>query len=325
MPNHIDTQAIYSSAHFKWPERFRFLRLLKNSSDIKLIHFFCNPSIFKSLLVKIAAKGEIKIIKTMPTFKELRLKPFLLKIAIKSDRVIAYSQYSKNKLEAAGINNVQLIRPGIDTEKFRPIDSRASKSLKTDLGIDTSDFVITYPGEYLRLGDMDTIVKTIIQISSQIKSMKLVLACRIRNKQEADKKLEIIQTFKEAGLESSVIYTDTVADMAALFNLSDIVMFPAEKMSRGKFVIPLAVIEAMACAKPVIISDIDELAELSQNNNLLTIQAGSSDDLADKIMYLYHSKETRDEIGDNARDYVVANFNIDNTTYEHQKLYSKLI
>ncbi|MEX0668714.1 MAG: hypothetical protein WD061_03195 [Candidatus Saccharimonadales bacterium] len=233
LPKHIQSQAIYSSTHFKWPERIRFLRLIKHRGQFSLVHYFCNSSMFKSLLVNLITKKSVKIVKTMPTFKELRLNPFLLKAVMKSDKVVVYSQYSKNKLEAAGVTNTRLIRPGIDIERFKPSDDKNTEAL-ANLGIKSNDFVITYPGEYLRLGDMDTIIKAFIKVSNNVESAKLVLACRIRSKQEAAKKLEVIDTFNSANIGGSVVYADSVDDMSSLFNLSNVVIFPAEKMSWGK-------------------------------------------------------------------------------------------
>lgn len=81
----------------------------------------------------------------------------------------------------------------------------------------------------------------------------------------------------------------------------------------------------MACGKPVIISDIDELAELNQDNNLLAIAAGNHNALTEKIIYLHQNPEIRQSIGANARKYAVDNFDINKTALEHEKLYSELI
>ena len=67
-----------------------------------------------------------------------------------------------------------------------------------------------------------------------------------------------------------VVFTDTFAQMPKLYNLSDIVVFPVQNM-HGKFDVPLAAIEAMACAKPLVISNLPILQEFAKPDNSVII------------------------------------------------------
>jgi glycosyltransferase involved in cell wall biosynthesis len=66
---------------------------------------------------------------------------------------------------------------------------------------------------------------------------------------------------------------------------------------------PLTVIEAAACGKPVIVSDIAELRYGVEAGFGVSFRAGDSADLAEKIRYLIQNPELRKEMGLKARAY----------------------
>jgi len=93
---------------------------------------------------------------------------------------------------------------------------------------------------------------------------------------------------------------------------------------QGKFDIPLAVIEAMACGKPVIISDIPILKEFSNKNNSIQVRAGNTEDITSAILSLYNNKEKSKNLGESARRYVQENFSIEKTAEKYSKIYKSL-
>ena len=93
---------------------------------------------------------------------------------------------------------------------------------------------------------------------------------------------------------------------------------------QGKFDIPLAVIEAMACEKPVIISDLPILKEIAKAENSVIIKKGDVLQLAEKILELYNLKDRRLILGQTARKFVEANFDIQKISQKYQVLYQKI-
>lgn len=67
---------------------------------------------------------------------------------------------------------------------------------------------------------------------------------------------------------------------------------------------PISVLEALACGKPVVVSDIPEFAYISQNGVGLTFSNGSSDDLAAKLTLLLENRALREILGPKGRHYV---------------------
>ncbi len=111
--------------------------------------------------------------------------------------------------------------------------------------------------------------------------------------------------------------------MSDIYNLCDLSLFPVRNM-QGKFDIPLAVIEAMACKKPVILSDLPILKEIAKANNSVIIKAGDTQQLAEKILELHNSPDLRLQLGSAARKFTQDNFDIQKIAQRYQDLYQKI-
>ena len=191
-------------------------------------------------------------------------------------------------------------------------------------GFSDSDFIINFTGEYTRLGAMDDVVQSFVEISKSIPNAKLSLAVRIKNEQDAKKKKEVVEIFQKNNLlERVAFHDDGTYEMPDIYNLSNISIFPVRDMI-GKFDVPLAIIEAMACEKPVIISNLPILAEFAKEENSVRIEKGNVAELNSKILELYNNPEKRNLLGKNARKYVEENFDISSVAEQYQTVYEKM-
>jgi glycogen(starch) synthase len=80
---------------------------------------------------------------------------------------------------------------------------------------------------------------------------------------------------------------------------------------------PLTVVEAAACGKPVIVSDIPELRYAVDAGFGLSFRTGDASDLADKMNFLLQDRAVRREMGKNAREYA-RNFTWDRIAEEYE-------
>jgi glycogen(starch) synthase len=81
---------------------------------------------------------------------------------------------------------------------------------------------------------------------------------------------------------------------------------------------PLTVIEAAACGKPVIVSDIPELQYATAAGFGLSFRTGNAQDLAEKMHILLQNRAMRREMGVRAREYA-GNFTWDKIAIEYEK------
>lgn len=325
LPKNIRQNPIYTSNHLSWLQRARLLKIIRMRKDADIIHFMLTPAKLNAFGFKTFIRHKkTRTIQTVATLREDLFSDADFKSILFADLIITYSDHAKNKLNSIGFQNVKRVYPGIDLEYYspRPKDVEAMRQL----GIGADDFVVTYPGEYVRLGATDDIIKMITDNASLLreKKIKILLACRLKNDPEAiRKKDEVLETLEKHNALDLAVFVDIFPDMAALYNLSDIIIFPVRNM-RGKFDVPLAAIEPMACEKPVVISDLPILAEFANKENSVTIGQGRPDQLIAAILDLYANPEKRVAIGKNGRKFTEENFDIKNISKIYSEIYRLL-
>ncbi|MEW6221994.1 MAG: glycosyltransferase family 4 protein [Candidatus Hadarchaeota archaeon] len=113
---------------------------------------------------------------------------------------------------------------------------------------------------------------------------------------------------------------DLRQDVAMLYKASDICCFPSLEEAFG-----IVALEAMACAKPVVVGDVGGLKEVIKdeiNGRVgLRVDAKSTELLAAGLAKAVDNRETW---GRNARNHVVRNFSWEKIAKEYVKLYDKL-
>jgi glycosyltransferase involved in cell wall biosynthesis len=265
---------------------------------------------------------KIKTIQTLATLRDDLYGAEKLKKIIHADFIITYSDYAKEKLEKMGFDKVKRIYPGIDVEKYSPAPKNRELMKKFETSED--DFVINYAGEYVRLGDMDDVVDSFIDLARVQKNFKLHLAVRVKNEKDTQKKKEIIKKLERENILDRVAFIDDGSyEMQDIFNLCDISIFPARTMD-GKFDIPLAVIEAMACGKPVIASNLERIKYFLNNENSILVAPGNREVLKENILYLFNNTERRYDLAKKAIRFVRENFDIMKVVKEYEEVYEKL-
>jgi len=310
---------------------------IRNKFDIH--HYFFIPTILNSFLIKNFLKNpKTKTIQTIATLREDLWSDKDIRKILFANIIIVYSAFAKNKLNNLGFENVFQIYPGIDLQEYKQISfQETQKNLLTDFSNESkvsknftkmhskeNDFVINFTGEYTRLGAIDLIIDSFIDIAKKNPSIKLSLAVRIKNEKDALKKRLIKKKLKKNNLLNQVSFFDNGRyKMKNVYNLCDISLFPVNNM-QGKFDIPLAVVEAMACQKPVIISDLPILAELTNGKNSVIVKKDNQKELTDAILDLYTHPEKKRLIGWEARKFVEEKFNIKKIAQEYEKIYATL-
>lgn len=326
----LTAEPIFASTTFDAKAKMALVkRLFEKEIGSDVIHFLFTPRALTSLLFR--AKlffSKAKTIQTLATIDDkIIAQPKKLKTVLFADRIIAQSYVTEGKLLSAGIKNVEVIYPGIDLEKFFPQEKNA-KLLK-ELEISKDEIVVLFAGEYTRLGAIDDIISAFEQIFEYHKKeagkLKLILACRIKCPEDAVKQRKIREYARKEGYLDKLIFLETVSDMPALFSISDINIFPVQEMA-GKFDIPLAIVEAMACGKAMIVSDINVLVEFVENGETgIVIPKGAPNQLKESILDLIQNDRERKRLAENAAKYVRKTFNIKTIVKQYKEVYTELL
>jgi len=108
-------------------------------------------------------------------------------------------------------------------------------------------------------------------------------------------------------------------EMPSIYNWADIYVLPS--FTEG---MPVAMLEAMACQKPVIVTPVGVIPELLRNEvHALIIPCGDIQKLIDAIRRLASNKELRERIAVNGRNLVSEKFN--NYIEIHLEVYAELL
>lgn len=335
LPPHVKQKAIYTSNKLTYLQKVRLLKLRHIlREDFGLVHYMLTPSKLNSFGFKTFIKSKrARTIQTIATLREDLLKDSDYKDILFADLIITYSDYAKNKLNSLGFNNVKRVYPGIDLELYKKTSK--DDEMRKIFNVTDDNFVLHYVGgEYARMGAMEVIVPLILKFKDELRRRKIVFCFpgRMKNKRDHELKAIFAKQIEVSGASDIVRYADEIQVernsrgrnwMSRVNNSADAVLFPVRDM-KGKFDIPLYVPEAMACEKPVIISNLPILSEMSNGKNSVIIPKGDIDALFAAIIDLYDNREKGASIGKEARKFVETNFDIKNIANIYRQIYEKL-
>jgi glycosyltransferase involved in cell wall biosynthesis len=121
-------------------------------------------------------------------------------------------------------------------------------------------------------------------------------------------KAEMIQLAQTLGIKDSVIFAGWRTDVAKILNALDVFVHCPDTWLEG---MGIATLEAIACGKPVVITENWGLVDTTADgHNGFIVPIGDHCRLADKIILLLEDGELRRQMGENARARAVQEFDI---------------
>jgi glycosyltransferase involved in cell wall biosynthesis len=204
----------------------------------------------------------------------------------------------------------------------------AEKIWTIPLGVDTNLFVppkndsqkdnheILFAGYLYKLKGVEYLVKAIQMVTKEHKDVKLRI---VGNGPDKPRLKKLAKTLK---IEDKVIFEGLVphTQMPKYYQRCDIFCFPTLGEPFGK-----AIIEAMACAKPVIASNIGGPAEIIQNKKTgLLVPPAQPKILATRINELLDDKTKIKQMGANARKTVTEKYSWEKISETYHSMYKSL-
>jgi len=188
------------------------------------------------------------------------------------------------------LEDIDVLYNYIDVVAFRrSVEEVSRKDARKHFGLRKSNRVILHVGRFHPQKDQETLVRAFLKVRGAEPNARLILAG------EGPDLSRIQDLVAELGLTSSVRFPGDVADVAALYAVSEIFAFPSRYEAFG-----IALLEAMAAGLAPVASDVGGIREVATNGSALLVPPGSSDQLAQSLLHLLESIELRQRVGEAA-------------------------
>lgn len=220
------------------------------------------------------------------------------------DRIIAATpaeQAQLNWLYGADMEKVIIIPPGVDLERFHPIDKTEAKKR---VGIPCGDKNIMFAGRIEPLKGIDTLIQAMALIKQRYPSVIENTCVAIIGgdpwADNPDAEMSRLQAMRQVlGIHDIVLFLGA-KDQDVLPNYyaaAELVVMPSHYESFG-----MVALEAMAMGRPVIASEVGGLAFLIRDGvNGYHVPTRDPEALAERIYELLSNNQCREEMGRAAR------------------------
>jgi glycosyltransferase involved in cell wall biosynthesis len=275
-----------------------------------IIHFHCNPCEL-CLGHSLPSKNKKRLLITdhlvrLNNFDYSKLATLVLKYLYrylyKPYNVISVSQAVNDSIKTFRISNKNkflfLVNNSVDTDYFSPLIKE-----ETELKVIYVSRIIGHKGH-----------KELIDAWSMLnyKEKKRLL---IVGPDELNGTLK--KQVSSLGLDESIDFFGSVSNIKEILQDSAIAVFPSHKEG-----LPIALLEKMSMALPIVVSDIPELTNIIIDGvNGLVFKKGDYLDFAKKIDILLYDADLRTRLGNNARETVIKKFSKTNEIKEISRIY----
>jgi glycosyltransferase involved in cell wall biosynthesis len=206
------------------------------------------------------------------------------------DEILVLSKIAQGYVDRAYHRSSRIVRTGVDVEIFH---NASGKEVREKYGLN-NDFVLLQVGNFqLSKGQADSI-KALHQLSRNYDRIKLIL-------DGGGPKEQLVKLSEKLGIKDRVLFlhSNTDEELAKVYAACDVFLFP-QQITWG-----LAVIEAMAASKPVIVSSKCGASEIIQSyENGLIFDQTKPEEMAQKVNLLLDNADLRKKLGEHAYEYV---------------------
>ncbi len=201
-------------------------------------------------------------------------------------------------------SRIRKVYNGIDADLFAPPISNL-QSLKTQLQISSDEKIILALARLQKDKGVQNAIAVMPRVLAQMRAVLIVVG-------DGDYRAALEKLARDLGVAARVRFVgaQSLAECARYFNLCDVFVDPTLRTDGYD----LTIAEAMACAKPVIVSDVganSTLIDAATMRDGILIPRGNNDALAREILRVLNDPALARSMGASARAKIVARFSID--------------
>jgi glycosyltransferase involved in cell wall biosynthesis len=219
------------------------------------------------------------------------------------DAVLLLSRWAEGEFKSIYEARTSIVRSGADVERFRPGGDR--EKVRRRFGFSDDSFFLLWLGIIMPHRRLQDAIRAVALLKQRGSCVKLLIAGSGWTHPEYLESLRHLIT--ELQLENEVVLGGKVAEseMRDFYCACDAFLFPNEDQTWG-----LAVLEAMACGVPVLVSRSAAVYEvLTDGDNALLFPARNPEALAERIAMLLTDPRKRAQIAQAGMELVRSHYN----------------
>ena len=221
------------------------------------------------------------------------------------DQTMLLSNWAESEFKKVYSGRTCVVRSGVDPNRFAPGGNRPS--IRARFGYSNDEFVLLWLGIFMPHRRLEDAIRAISVIASRGEKVRLLLAGSARSyPQYVESLRNLVYTL---GVQTLVTFACKVADeeIRDFYSACDAFIFPNDQQTWG-----LAVLEAMACGCPVLVSEGAGVHEvLTDQVNAFIFPPRNPETLAGKISTLIIESRLRREVAENGMKLVRETYNWD--------------
>jgi len=280
-------------------------------------------TLYSPLIQRQPSKTYNKSFSTREPYKIFSYSKFASIILKNVGNVVAVSNNIKRSLMLINLRKeVSVIPPAVDTTIFNPNISGDEKRRKLGIGKETP--VILYCGNWAEWKGVEILIQSMVKVIKLFPEAKLILAWGEPYNWYDNHKLIINEMIRKLGLSNNIIEVGICGSIEKLMAISNVYVAPfvtTERIADR----PLSVLEAMACGKPVVATNVGGIPEIVvHGENGFLVKPGDPLELAEAICNLLEDNVLAKKMGRKGAEYVFKSHSIEVITEKYENLYSKI-
>jgi glycosyltransferase involved in cell wall biosynthesis len=272
-------------------------------------HHF-NQLFYSALAAKLLGARVIHTEHSVECFKRKRLRVALRVLSVFCHRVIAIGDDgARVLLEDVGIpkSKLEIIRAGVDASAF--CESR--KEARAALGLDNSARVVAIVARLFPEKNHIMLLRAFAEVSAKVEGARLLIVG------EGSEREAILKEIERLGLEDCVEVMGVRRDVARILAASD-----AFALSSDREGLPIAVLEAMAAARPVVATSVGDLPSVVRDGETgRVVPPRDPSAFAEALIDVLADGERAEEMGARGRR-LVQDFGLRAMIDRYESLYS---
>jgi len=237
-------------------------------------------------------------------------------VALRADVVRAVSWKLEKDAISVGIpkEKIAYVPPRVDVTQFN--SSMDEKQAKHSIGLSDEDQVILFIGSLVPVKGIPYLIQAFSLVVREVPYAKLYIIG------DGPSKCELLRIVEKLGISKSVLFQGYVHHSKLPVFLSSSTMLVLPSISEG---MARVILEAMACGKPVVASNVGGIRELvNHGENGLLVQPGDITQLAGSIVMLLKEHEFARNLGRAGRKLVEKNFSHEKGIKRMLDMYKRL-